>query len=104
MPTLVSVNTAAVPVSVLVEVDTIPGNIIDLGANLTLLGYSTGAFGLVYSDDLLSAVSALPYVWENRNASIRLPLGVNETSVFAFNDIFLSPVTYFCLAHCSARH
>jgi hypothetical protein len=81
MPTLVSVGTATVLTPVLVEVDTIPGNIIDLGANLTLLGFNSGAVEAIYSDDLLSAMSAVPYIWENRNASIRLPLGVNETSV-----------------------
>jgi hypothetical protein len=85
-----SVTTAIVPTSVLVEVDTIPGDIIDLGANLTLLGYSTGAIQIVYSDDLIGAISALPYVWENRNASIRLPLGVNDTSVFVIDDISFS--------------
>jgi hypothetical protein len=90
MPTLISVNTAAVPTSLLVDVDTIPGNIIDLGANVTLLGFNTGAVEFIYSDDLLGAVSAVPYIWENRNASIRLPLGVNETSVFVINDILFS--------------
>jgi len=77
MPTLVSVNSATVLTPVLVEVDTFPGNIIDLGANLTLLGVQTGAIQVIYSDDLISAMSALPYIWENKDASIRLPVGVN---------------------------
>jgi putative effector of murein hydrolase len=81
MPTLMSVNTATVPTPVLVEVDTMPGNIINLGANLTLLGGLWTPIVGAYSVDLIGAMSALPYVWENKNSSIRLPLGVNETSV-----------------------
>lgn len=79
MPTLISVNTAAAPTPAIVEVDTMPGNIIDLGANITLLEHIP--FNGIYSDDLLKSVSAISYLWENRNASIRLPLGIKETSV-----------------------
>jgi hypothetical protein len=76
-PALISVSTAIVPIPVVVELDTIPGNIIDLGADLTYFGNMS--VDNVYSQDLLDVVSAVPYLWENRNASIRLPLGVKET-------------------------
>ena len=81
MPTLVLVNTATVSTDVLINVDTIPGNIIDLGANLTLLGSNDGLVADIYSEDLLDTMAALPYIWENRGAPIHLPLGVDKTSV-----------------------
>jgi hypothetical protein len=89
MPALISVNTATVPVPVAVKLDTIPGNLIDLGANCTFRVINDtkyAAFGNIYSEDLLDAISAVPYLWENRNASVRLPMGVNETSVSSNNN------------------
>ena len=79
MPTLVSVNSATVLTPVLVEVDTFPGNIIDLGLTSLYSGFRLVQLQMIYSDDLISAMAALPYIWENKDASIRLPLGVNET-------------------------
>jgi hypothetical protein len=84
MPTLISVNTATVLTSVPIEIDTIPGNIVNLGVGNDFLDRLDDPS---YPDDLIGAISALPYTWENRKASIRLPPGVNETSVSCFNDI-----------------
>jgi hypothetical protein len=78
MPALISVNTAMVPTPVVVKLDTIPGNIINLGVNSASLADPQA---VIFSEDLLHVTSAVPYLWENRNASIRLPLGLNETSV-----------------------
>jgi hypothetical protein len=65
---------------VFVKLDTMPGNIIDLGTNLTYLKLY-GTFDYIYSEDLLVAVSPVPYLWETRNSSVHLPLGLNATSV-----------------------
>ena len=87
MPTVVSVNTATVPMDVPIEVDTVPGNIIDLKANLTLPGTDEWFPEMVTLDGFLTATFALQYIWENRNSSIRLPRGVNETSVYLIDGI-----------------
>ena len=87
MPTVVSVNTAAVPVDVPIEVDTVPGNIIDLKGDLTLLGSDWWNPAMLLSDEFLAPMVALPYIWENKNSSIRLPQGLNETSVYLIDGI-----------------
>ena len=82
-----------------------PGNIIDLGANLTSLGLNSGAFELIYSEDLLGAMSAMPYVWGNRNTSIRLPMGVNETSVrYQRYSLINIDSAHLALDRCLAHH
>ena len=86
MPILISVNTATVSVPVFVELDTVPGNIVDLGINVTALEFGGLSYDM-HSDDLLGATSAVPYIWENRNATIHLPLGFNGTSVPLLNNI-----------------
>lgn len=93
MPALISVNTATVSIPVPVQLDTIPGNIIDLGANCTfrIVKYKKYVvFGNIFSEGLLDAISAVPYLWENRNAPVRLPRGLKETSVFSINNVPVS--------------
>lgn len=87
MPALVSVNTTTVPTSVVVKLDTIPGNIINLGLNLTRLEDDQP---FVFSQDLINVTHAVPYLWENRNALIRLPPGLNETSVPVISEVPVS--------------
>lgn len=68
-PALISVNTATVPTLVPVKLDTIPGN------------FTFRQDDYIHSKRLFKTISAVPYLWENRNASIRLPSGINQTSV-----------------------
>jgi len=91
MPTLISINTATVPSPVFVKLDTMPGDMIDLGINVSLPSTEdldpNVVFSNVNSQDLLGAVPAVPYLWDNKNESIRLPLGLNDTSASLINTI-----------------
>ena len=87
MPVMISVSASNVSTPALVEVTTMPGNIINIGMNLSLDPSSSvtetpnGTFYGFYSDELTEISSSVPSIWEARNTSSHLPIGQNNTYV-----------------------
>ena len=83
MPVMISVGASNVSTPALVEVTTMPGNIIDIGVDLSLEAPYGAAqdFDGVYSDGLIEVSSSVPLIWDARNTSSRLPIGQNNTYV-----------------------
>lgn len=83
MPAIITVGTLNVTSPAAVEVTTLPGNITDIGVDMSQLEVWNGSpeGGGVFSSELMGIASAVPFIWESRNASIRLPPGLNETQV-----------------------
>ena len=80
MPVMISVNASNVSAPALVGVTTMPGDIIDIGVNMSDVHYS--AYDpLICSDELTEISLSIPFIWEARNTSSRLPIGQNNTYV-----------------------
>lgn len=83
MPAIITVGTVNVTSPAVVEVATLPGDIIDIGVNMSQFDVWNGSpeGGGVYSPELMGIAAAVPFLWESQNASVRLPPGLNKTWV-----------------------
>ena len=90
MPVMISVIASNVSAPALVEVTTMPGNIIDIGVNLSAVASNGTPYG-VYSDELTQISSSVPFIWEARNTSSRLPIGQNNAYVADALELLSAP-------------
>lgn len=81
MPAIINVGTVNVTAPAVVAVTTLPGNIIDIGVNMSQLEVwnANPEGGGVFAPELMGIASSVPFIWESKNASIRLPPGLNGT-------------------------
>lgn len=81
MPAIVTVGTVNVTSPCVVEITTLPGNIIDIGVDMSQLEVWNGSpeGGGVFAPELMGIASAVPFIWESQNASIQLPPGLDKT-------------------------
>jgi hypothetical protein len=88
MPTMVSVNAVNVSTPALIEVATMPGNLIDIGVNLSAITSFNRIPTSIYSQELIEIASSVPFLWESRDTPIRLPVGLNNTYVVGAFELF----------------
>lgn len=79
MPALISVSAFNMPTPTILEVTTMPGNIIDIGVNLSAISDLNANPFNIYSRELVTTASSVSFLWTSRNTSIRTPSGMNDT-------------------------
>ena len=83
IPVMISVSASNVSTPGLVEVTMMPGNVVDIDVIFSSEGTPYGASYLVYSGALMEISSSVPFIWESKNTSSRLPIGQNNTYVIS---------------------